>query len=217
MLQSCLKKNTKILNKSNKQKLKLMKTSLVLMSFCLIHVGIFCQPSKEKLFVKTAKAVIDAFSKQDSVALAKLIDARTGIYLLHRVGVFDTYNQYNILSFSKEYPMVLLTLAKRIKSMPVQYSALPTYDCDTAKWSKIGLFVDTAKTDHILSKLCENRNKYRPDTISNKTIRQFVQLEEVSRRIVLNNGDKELVFYLAYAAGRWYLVMIDTVTSDCSA
>jgi hypothetical protein len=92
------------------------------------------------------------------------------------------------------------------------------WDCDKEVWSKTGLFVDTTKTNHLLSKICKDRNKYRPDNIPNKTIQYFYDLENDSRRIVLNDKNGiELVFYLTYLNGKWVLTIIDNVSSDCSA
>lgn len=147
--------------------------------FCIIFLFPLiarCQPAKEQLFSETVKGVVSAFSKQDSAAVAKFIYSKEGIYLLHRVGVFDQYNHYKAIGFATSYPMVLLTNAKDLQWLPLEYAALPGFNCDSEKWSKNGLFVDTAKTDHLLSQLCENRNKNRPDTISPKTINQLGSL-----------------------------------------
>ncbi len=78
--------------------------------------------------------------------------------------------------------------------------------------------MDTTKIDHLVSQICIDRNKNRPVAISIKTIQFFYNPEYKSRRIVLSaNEEKDLVFYLSYLNGKWYLTIIDTVTSDCSA
>ena len=83
--------------------------------------------------------------------------------------------------------------------------------------TKKGLFVDTTKTSHLLSSICKSRNKLVPDNIEPKTITAYYQLEGLSRRVVLSVNELELVFYVSYIKGKWYLTIVDHVTSDCSA
>lgn len=174
--------------------------------------------TKEQQFKTSVQAIIAGLSEQDSLKISKFVDRKTGVYLLHRIGVFDTYHHAETIDFSDStYPQVLFTLSKGVTQARLEYSILPTFDCGKQIWSKKGLFVDTTKTDHLISEICIDRNKNRPDTISVKTIQFFYTLESKSRRIVLSeNEDKELVFYLSYLNGKWYLTIIDTVTSDCS-
>src|SRR6185503_14187117 len=174
--------------------------------------------SKEQQSKVTVQQIIDGFSKQDSSKISKFIDKKQGVYLLHRIGVFDTYEHFKTITFSDPtYPQILFTSAKRIRHDTLQYAAWPAFDCGQELWSKKGLFVDTTRTDHIVSEICKSRNENRPDTISAKTIQFFYNLENKSRRIVLNDAnEKDLVFYLSYLNGKWYLTIIDSVSSDCS-
>ena len=188
------------------------------MLFLLSNSFCFGQTDKEQKFKTTVQQIITAFSRQDSVTVSKYINKQIGLYQLDRIGVFDHYNNFKTLSFSDTtYPQVLFRQTKNIKALSLKYARLPTFDCDKENWSKKGLFVDTTKTDHLLSKICKDRNKYIPDNISTKTIQSFYNLETKSRRIVLYD-DKgiEFVFYLTYLNDKWSLTIIDNVTSDCS-
>jgi hypothetical protein len=173
---------------------------------------------KEQKFKTTVENIVVAFSKQDSATVSKYINKNVGLYQLDRIGVFDHYNHFKTLSFSgTTYPQVLFNQSKNIKLPILKYAELPTWNCDKKAWSKKGLYVDTTKTDHLLSKICKNRNNYIPDTIPNKTIQFFHNLENKSRRIVLYDNSKvELVFYLTYLNDKWFLTIIDNVSSDCS-
>jgi hypothetical protein len=184
--------------------------SLCLNSFC------FGQ-AKEQKFKSTVQQIVAAFSRQDSVKISQYINKEIGLYQLDRIGVFDHYYHFESPSFSDRYPHVLLRQSKNVKLLPLNYSTLPTFNCDKGTWSKKGLFVDTTKTDHLLSKVCKDRNKNVPDSIPEKTIRFFYELENKSRRIVLSdNNGIELVFYLSYTNNKWFLTIIDNVSSDCS-
>lgn len=175
------------------------------------------QNTKEQEFTLTVQEVIKGFSRQDSLQLSKYINEEVGIFQLDRIGAFDHYNSFKTVPFSDgTYPAILFQNSKSIKIFPLQFTNLPTYDCEKEIWSKRGLFVDTTKIDHLLSQICIERNKYQLDTISTKTIQSYFNLEKKSRRLVLYDGERELVFYLSYLNGKWYLTIIDTVTSDCS-
>ena len=188
--------------------------SLILLVNCLC----FGQTTKEKRFRIAVQQIIIAFSKQDSATISKYVNKKIGLYQLDRVGVFDQYHHFKTLSFSDTtYPQVLLRQSEKVDLLPLRYANLPTWDCEKEEWSKKGLFVDTTKIDHLLSKICKDRNKYRPDNIPNKTIQFFYDLEIKSRRMVLyDNAGRELVFYLSYLDDNWYLTIIDNVSSDCS-
>lgn len=194
-----------------------MRLFIIIFSFLFLNSFCFGQ-TKEQKFKSTIDQIVSAFARQDSSKLAQFINKEIGVYQLDRIGVFDHYNHFTSISFSKtKYPQVLFNQSKNIKLLPLKYSTLPTFSCDKGSWSKTGLFVDTTKTDHLLSKICKDRNKNVPDSIPKKTIQFFYDLENKSRRIVLiDNSGTELVFYLSYINNKWSLTIIDNVSSDCS-
>jgi hypothetical protein len=194
-----------------------MRLFIIIFSFLFLNSFCFGQ-TKEQKFKSTIGQIVLAFARQDSLKLARFINKEIGIYQLDRIGVFHHYNHFTSISFSKnKYPQVLFNQSKNIKLLPLRYSTLPIFSCDKGSWSKTGSFVDTTKTDHLLSKICNNRNKNVPDSISKKRIQFFYDLENKSRRIVLNdNSGIELVFYLSYINNKWFLTIIDYVSSDCS-
>ena len=195
-----------------------MKVLAAILIILASNISSFSQTAKEQKFNSTVKEIISAFSKQESAKVLKFIKKDIGIYLLHRVGAFNDFKHYNSFSFSDpSYPTLLLTSSKGIKILPIKYSSLPTYSCEKESWSKKGLFVDTTKIDHLLSKTCKDRNKYVPDNIPQQKIKYFFDLENKSRRVVINDDNgKELVFYLTYINSKWFLTIIDDVSSDCS-
>jgi hypothetical protein len=195
-----------------------MRLSTFISLLLLVNTLCFGQTTKEQKFNVTVQQIIIAFSKQDSATISKYLNKKIGLYQLDRVGVFDHYTHFKTISFSDTtYPQVLFRQSKNANLLPLKYASLPTWGCDKEVWSKKGLFVDTTKIDHLLSKICKDRNKYRPDNIPNKTIQFFHDLETKSRRIVLyDNNGIELVFYLSYLNDKWLLTIIDNVSSDCS-
>lgn len=195
------------------------KTTLVLFLSILINQITFAQSNKEQRFVQTVNALVKAFSIQDSATVAKYIHPKRGVLLLFRQGVFDNLTELNTISFHDEgFPQVIFTQCKGIKALPLKYAPLPKFNCENTRWTKKGLFVDTKKTDHLASTICKTRNKLVPDNIPISTIQQYYKLELMSRRIVLTGKEYDnLIFYLSYIDGRWYLTIFDEVTCDCSA
>jgi hypothetical protein len=187
--------------------------------FSLFSILCFGQNAKELQFKKVIQDIVTAFSKLDEAGVSKYINKDIGIYQLDRIGVFDHYNHFDKVVFNnKNYPQILFNNSKGIQLMPLQYAVLPQWSCEMERWNKTGLFTDTIHTDHLLSNICQTRNKDIPDNIPAKTIQSFRALEKQSRRIVLcDKNQAELVFYLSYIKGKWQLTIVDYVTSDCSA
>ena len=174
---------------------------------------IFCIKNKLPPAIKN---VVNALSKRDSAGLSNYIDKKTGVYLLYRIGVKDSYTQYITLGFSDTtYPNA--PFYDNVKITSLKYSRLPSFDCKKEKWTKTGTFVDTTKIDHLPSKTVKWLNKFLQENIPQKTINKFVDLESKSRRIIIadNNGN-ELIFYLSYINKKWQLTIIDKLTCDCS-
>ncbi|MBL7740129.1 MAG: hypothetical protein JNK14_13005 [Chitinophagaceae bacterium] len=191
-----------------------MRPSLLIFAALFGATISFAQPSKEKDFSGTLKKVVAALSNRDSVTLSRYTDKSTGIYMLNRIGVFNTYKHYTTLGFSDStYPNV--PFYDSVKLTPLKYAKLPRYDCE--KWTKTGTFVDTTRTDHLLSETAKYLNKEFTNEVPVKTINDFYKLENKSRRIVIaeNNGN-ELIIYLSYINNKWVLTIIDKVTCDCS-
>lgn len=188
--------------------------------FVSIYFAATCcaQTTKEQKFKIAVQDIVTAFSKQDMDKFSKYIDDAIGVYQAYKIGSFGNFGHYKKIDFSDtSYPFVLYSNLKGIIISTINYTSLPTWDCNNEAWSKQGLFVDTIKTDHLLSKICTERNELRPDTIAVKQIDFFYELETKSRRIVLNDlNGKELIFYLTYIKNKWRLTIIDNISSDCS-
>ena len=190
------------------------------MKYCLIIVALFAveasfaQSSKEDAFAKTVADVIVKLSKRDSAGISRLTDKATGVYILNTIGIMRTYEHVTFIGFSSDtYPQA--PFYDKVKVSPLKYATLPTFNCE--KWTKTGLFVDTNKVDHMLSRITIVLNKDYQKNIPAKKIAAFRAFEAISRRVVVavNNGN-ELIFYLSYINDKWVLTIIDKATCDCS-
>jgi hypothetical protein len=195
-----------------------MTAVIILKQFATIIIFFFTTTSfeqfnKEKAFIATLQNVVTALSTRDSVTLSKYTDRKTGIFILNRIGVFDTYKHKATLGFSDTtYPNA--PFYDNVKFTPLQYATLPIFDCE--KWTKTGTFVDTTYTDHLLSEIARDpKREFQKATA--KAINEFYNLENKSRRVVIaDNNWNELIIYLSFINNKWVLTIIDKVTCDCS-
>ena len=172
------------------------------------------QASKNQEFSRALTNIVTALASRDSATLSKYTDKNTGIYIINRIGITDSYKHYTTLGFTDTtYPNV--PFYDDIKLTPLRYEKLPEYDCET--WTKTGTFVDTTQTDHLLSETAKYLKKEFDEKISDKTISGFYELENKSRRVVIAENDgNELIIYMSYINKKWVLIIIDKVTADCS-
>ena len=193
-----------------------MRHSFIIITTLIWATLSFGQTPKEDAFAKTVKEVILKLSRRDSSGLSKFIDKKAGVYILLVIGTKETYEHFSTIGFSDttypNYPFY-----DNVKFSTIKYTSLPTFDCGTEKWTKKGLYVDTANVDHTVSKIAKWRNKNYQDNIPTTTISKFIDLEKKSRRVVVaDNNGKELIFYLTYLNSKWMLTVIDKATCDCS-
>jgi hypothetical protein len=195
----------------------ILRHSLIIIAAFFYGTLSFGQTSKEQDFVNAVKQIVTKLSSRDSAGLSKYIDKKTGIYILYATGVRQTYLHSTTIGFSDTtFPNV--PFFDDVKFSSIKYAKLPNYNCDNSKWSKTGAFVDTNKTDHLLSKSAKWLNKNFGERITTKTISKFISLESISRRIVVtDNKQNDLIFYLSYINNKWWLTIIDKATCDCSA
>ena len=141
--------------------------------------------------------VVKAFDNKDSFVINQMIHKDYGLIVLYRRGVYIEFEKTDKVDFSNPIPEYLPYFKFQVDSI-IKYQSLPTFDCDSDKWSKIGLYCDSTKQDKLLSTVAINLKLNGVNNIDQKTIDKFKEIEKVSHRIVLidKNGG-ELIFYLA--------------------
>jgi len=161
--------------------------------------------------------VVNAFGSRDAVRLNRFVHPKQGVVVIYRQGVFNVFKAVSRIDFRKPVPEYF-PYPKIRGGAPLRYAALPVYDCGREAWSKTGLFCDPKHRDVLLSTMAINLKRSGLKEISQETIDRFRALEAKSVRVVLVdvNGN-DLVFYLTRIGERWYLTILDRVSSDCSA
>ena len=190
---------------------------LILVTTLFFTITTYAQINSEGALKSFVNKCVMALSKQDSVAVNKLLNPAVGFYLIHNNGAFNAYYATNVISFNFNYPLTLLKNTLGLKNMPLKKGSLPTYSCDTEKWNKLGAFYTPTTPAFTLSNICEMRNKYVPDNIPQSTINSFKTLEKNSRLIYIINKSKSLIMLVTFVNNKWYLTAVDDATGDCSA
>ena len=166
---------------------------------------------------KTIVQVVKAFQENDAATLNKMISPDKGLTILFRRGVLDEFVKLDKIDFANPVPDYNFYAAFTAVDKVV-FESLPTFDCESMKWSKSGLFCDTTVADQILSTAALNQNEFGGQQIAETDINAMKELEKNSKRVVLSDAQGgELVFYLTKINDQWFLTIVDRVTSDCSA
>lgn len=199
--------------------MKLINFGIIILMIFNVGINGECankRPSK-KNFEKKIEKIIKAFNEKDG-SLNQFIHPETGLYVIFRLGIFDQFQKVNKIDF--DYPTPAhWTYPIVDPDCEINYEDLPVYSCVNDKWSKAGLFCDINNQNHLLSQTASNLVKYElTDSISQSMIDTFIELENRSHRVVLVDKmeGEGLIFYLTLINDKWYLTMLDRVSSDCS-
>jgi hypothetical protein len=188
----------------------------------IILISIFCGMlfscnTNGNDFEKTIIKVVKAFKEKDALTLNGFINNEEGLIVIFRRGIPDEYLKTDKIDFKKPVPEYL-PYSDFSPDYKIKYQSLPIYDCNSMKWSKSGLYCDTINRDFLLSTTARNLEANKGIKVPDEEIQKFVELENRSRRIVLTDKDGgELIFYLTMIDKKWYITILDRVTSDCSA
>ena len=155
---------------------------------------------KESGFTLAVGFAATFLEKNDSAKLLRYTSKSKGVYALYREGEGDksSFKHYNTLSLSNfDYSGIFVS--------PPVYMSLEDY-CENAK---DGTFADTATTYHPLSDIAAENNEISTGSIPESRLKEFLELEDLSRRVVINHKGKRMTFYLGYVMDRWVVTMID--------
>ena len=177
----------------------------------------FSSSASDNNLDKTIIKVVKAFKEKDATTLNGLINEDIGLIVLFRRGIPDEFSRTDKIDFKKPIPEYLPYFDFSTDN-EIKYQTLPYFDCDSMKWSKTGIYCDTTQIDNLLSTTAQQLEKNKGEKVPDSEIEEFVRIENKSRRIVLADNDGgELVFYLTIIENKWYLTILDRVSSDCSA
>lgn len=87
------------------------------------------------------------------------------------------------------------------------------FDCGTFEWDKEGIFITNKIIYPKISKIISNNLEIQ--NYSKSSLEKINNNEKNSFRIVITESD--IIFYLTRISNKYYITLIDRVTTDCSA
>ena len=192
--------------------------ALLLFTLLLGQQAILAQDQREADFKKACNSVLLSISKKQALGLNSYINPTYGVYVLYRIGVPDEYQNLKKLDGNPPFSFETQTASvSDLKKYSLKYGKLPVYDCDKGKWNKKGCVSDSTKRFKSISEIAAFHMKYDGVKVSKKSMDAIKYIEQNSRKVIFTGSKGEgVIFYLAYINGKWWLSILDTVTTDCS-
>lgn len=173
---------------------------------------------------ETAKAILKLLKDDDIATINKdYIHPQFGFYNIYRMGVMDLFEHHLQLKSEKDLDIKslettetpLLSGFSEDKNIPELSRTDVEFDCGEMKWKKEGFFINNNLTYPSLPEVMKRIETDREEKVSaqDKERAEFVQKNSV--RVVSTNSD--IIFYLTKIDGKWYITLVDRVTTDCSA
>lgn len=172
------------------------------------------QDAKEEQFRTALNDIVAKIISKDSAGLAGYIDKKTGIYLIYRIGIQDTYSHYPTIGFKdSSYPRILFAGTGLARNQPLKYGRLPEYAM--GKWNKKGAYTDIKLRHQLLSQTALSMKRNEICEITQSELSKLTQVEAKSRRVVIVENDYQyLCIYLMYVDNKWVLTIFDALTGD---
>ena len=158
---------------------------------------------------------VRAYSSKDNAKANALIHPEIGIYIIYRPGAGDTFVKMDSLDFSNPIPEVFAYPELTI-DFPLTYEKLPSFDCGTEKWDKVGFVCDTTSHPNQLSNIAAFEDEFDENKFSEDDLIQIERAEKESYRIIITS-DYPLVFHVRKFNGAWYVTTLDRAYAGCDA
>lgn len=173
---------------------------------------------------ETAKEILRLLKNDDIATINKnYIHPQFGFYNIYRLGTSDLFKHHLQLKSEKDLDIKslettetpLLSGFSEDKNIPELSRTDVEFDCGEMKWKKEGFFINNNLTYPSLPEVMKQYEILQEQKVSaqDKEKAEFVQKNSV--RVVATNSD--IIFYLTKIDGKWYITLVDRVTTDCSA
>jgi len=166
----------------------------------------------------TVAILIKAFAEKDSETVNKFIHKDKKLIVLYKIGVPGVYSFIDRVDFDNPEP-VFWIFSDYTANYMLHKEDVPAYDCVVENWTKpAGLYCRPNK-DNLLTDVVRFLMKYEDVEVSEEEFQSYIDLELSSYKVVLAGGEdsNSLVFYLTLIDGKWYMTILDGLSTDCSA
>ena len=158
---------------------------------------------------------VRAYITQDNDKANKLIHPDLGFTVIYRPGVVDAFVRVDSIDFRNPIPEYY-AYPEITNDFSLMYTTLPTFDCGTEKWSKLGFYCDTTVHPLQLSNIIAFDNTSNEDKISEDELLKIENDEQNSFRVILTS-ETPLIFHVQLYKGAWYVTTLDRAYGTCEA
>lgn len=173
--------------------------------------------------LNTINEIVDAMSKDNIVLLnEKFVNQKFGVYNFYKIDGIETFTHqkliYNIISNdTEEFSHLIRRVNKTHTTLPILIENVK-FDCSPNDdkyygWNKNGIFIDN-DVKPLLSKYMAEINKFEKDKYKKEEFHKAKLIEKTGYRVVLT---PEIVFDMIKIENKWYIALIDRITTDCSS
>lgn len=165
--------------------------------------------------VITVNALFEALNTADAEKVMPFIHPELGLLYLTHPGAMDmVYVCENMAEvYNNKLTPYIREQLKQI-SCDLKLEPLPDFDCE--KFSKEGCFMDKVENYTQITDLIHTLQEAEPGIIKAHELERAEKIQQlVSRKLVIT--DLALALYLGEIDNRWYLLVIDIASYDCSA
>lgn len=161
--------------------------------------------------------------KENNIELInkKYIHPTFGFYNLYKiksVNVFTFQNQiYNVKENKTEEISHLISRVSKNKSIFKIQKEDTLFKCSPLNdeyygWTKNGLFLN-GKTNTNLSSMMKKINDFQKEKYKKEDFHKANMIERMGYKVVMT---PEIIFYLNKIDNKWYITLIDRITTNCS-
>ncbi len=178
-----------------------------------------CEPNVQKNEIESVIVDILRLASQDDIKAinAKYVNKEFGIFDIYRIGAQDDFEILDALPLKgKDWPHMpygdIFNVENNRKKMREEYVE---FDCGDFVFLKSGTFYSKELRYPLISPIVRFHTKYDAQTYDDALLKKIEFLESNSIRVVDTSSD--FIFYITKIDDRWYITIIDRVTTDCSA
>ncbi len=196
-----------------------IKTVFTITSTVLISLFTGCSNSNTIQDTELETIVLDilklANEKNIKEINAKYIHEKYGIYDVYRTGVINRFKHLNkIPEYTKEWSVYTTIIKVKANQNVKLRKEKIQHNCEDNTWNKKGVFSYSDLKYPLLSEIMEYETKEENKEFNPKEIKKIQYIEANSVCIVDTQSD--FIFYLTKIDQRWFLTLIDRITTDCS-
>lgn len=159
-----------------------------------------------------------SFCKEKNISQLnkKYIHPQYGIYEVFRIGTQDKVKHWKEIEIKTTalgtiYQVMTNLNQENVSEKVIDYNV--KFDCGTFEWDKEGMFITNKIIYPKISKIISNNQEIQ--NYSKSSLEKINNIEKNSFRIVITESD--IIFYLTRISNKYYITLIDRVTTDCSA